>query len=66
MLMVLISTVSATLVEESVPASREIEIAMLISTLAKFQTLMHIIRIYSYVNKKYGPIYKYVNNQHHI
>jgi hypothetical protein len=66
MLMALISTVSATLVEENVPASRETEIAMLISTLAKFQTLMHIIRIYSYVNKIYGPIYKYVNNQYHI
>jgi hypothetical protein len=65
MLMALISTVSATLVEESVPASRDIEIAMLISSLAK-QTLMHIIRIYSYVNKKYGPIYKDVNNLYHI
>jgi hypothetical protein len=66
MFMVLISTVSATLVEESVPANQGIDIAMLISQFAKFQTVMHIIRIYSYVNKKYGPIYKYVNNQHSI
>lgn len=65
MLMAPTSTVPATLVEESVPAGRDIEIAMPISSLAK-QTLMHIIRIYSYVNKKYGPIYKYVNNQYHI
>jgi hypothetical protein len=61
--MALITTFSVTLVEESVPANRGIEIATLISPLAKFQTLMHIIRIYSYVNKKYGFIYKDINNQ---